>query len=445
MQSSRKRYNHIQPSSPMDMLMASTEAGMASMRRKLNEVKEEERLAQGICSFCNKEGCGSLKSCSRCKAARYCNQTCQLADFKARHKRECAGFAHPPTTSAFLTQPVAGEKYAQHPVFAHWHEDGVGCWASISGRIDCDLQSFVDAIDPLEHRDRQERLMVQGGEPSRTKIRLYKAAARSLVGLRVLVQNRRKDKDPILLFASRAQVVSRAALTDAVLRGAAKGDNHVRFAQDKSSRVAVGVATDPWDNVPRLTVTSVNGIEVKKGTQPAQIKNAEEGIVALRTGDFAILHLQFRVGDGDAISKDWEAFHCLESIVLPWASWDGTTPPASLIPSLPTAQSPPVPTPTPAQGGSTAQTPSAHALRAPFDQRAVRTYYADFIERGEEAYMRSHYGDARTDMARGAEQMMEMMGEMLLGHVAQAGNTDVLVRRLRESGMGDLADKIAAR
>ncbi|KAI0649152.1 hypothetical protein C8Q79DRAFT_999011 [Trametes meyenii] len=438
MQSSRRRYNHIQPSSPMDMLMASTEAGMASMRRKLNQ-------AQGICSFCKKDGGASLKSCSRCKSARYCNQTCQLADFKARHKRECAGFAHPPTTSVFLIQPVAGEKYPQHPVFAHWHEDGVGCWVSIAGRIDCDLQSLVDAIDPLQHKARQERMMTQGGEESRTKIRIYKAAARSLVGLRVLVQNRRKDKDPILLFASRAQVVSRAALTDAVLRGAAKGDNYVKFTQDKSSRVAVGVATDPWDNVPRLDVASVNGIEVKKDARPAHIKDAEQGIVALHTGEFAILHLQFRVGDGDAISKDWEAFHCVESIVLPWVSWDGTTPPSALVPSLPTAQSPPGPASTTAAEGSSTQAPRGHALRAPFDQRAVQTHYADFIERGEEAYMRSHYGDARTDMARGAEQMMEMMGEMLLGQVAQAGNTDVLVQRLRETGMGELADKIAAR
>ncbi len=61
------------------------------------------------------------------RAARYCNQTCQLADFKSRHKRECANFINPPTTSAFLVNPVGNERFPQHPTFAHWHEYGVGC------------------------------------------------------------------------------------------------------------------------------------------------------------------------------------------------------------------------------------------------------------------------------------------------------------------------------
>ena len=84
------------------------------------------------------------------------------------------------------------------------------------------------------------------------------------------------------------------------------------------------------------------------------------------------------------------------------------------------------------------------ALRALFDQPAVKTYYADYLEKGEEAYIRSHFGDARADMTRGAEQMMEMMGKMLLGSVAQSGNTGVLVQRLKDMGMDDIAAKIAA-
>ncbi|OJT10916.1 hypothetical protein TRAPUB_12572, partial [Trametes pubescens] len=430
MQSSRRRYRHIQPTSPEEMLRASTDAGMANMRRVMNQKTEEERMAKAPCTFCGKNGSsGALKSCSRCKAARYCDQTCQLADFKARHKRECANFVHPPNTSAFLTKPVANERYPQHPAFAHWHEDGVGCWVTIAGRLECDLHALTDSMDSKQNRDRRERVS-DGGAANRQIIRTHKAAAHSLLGLRVLVQNRRKDKTPILVFGSRAQVLSQPSLTSAVLRGTAEGDNLVKFTRDKVPRVALGVANDPWDKSLRLEISHINGSEAKPNAPlPANVKDATEGTILLNTGDFAILQLQFRVGDGDTISKDWEALGALEAFFLPWASSDDTTAPAS----LPTAQAP-------ASGGD-----GTGLLRAPFDQRGVRAHYADFIEHGEEAYMRSHFGDAQTGGMSRAEGMVAAMGEMLLGQGAQAGNADVLVQRLRDAGMGEIADKLASR
>lgn len=51
----------------MDMMMASAQAGLASMRQKLNQTQEEERMTQGKCTYCGKEGGDALKSCSRCK------------------------------------------------------------------------------------------------------------------------------------------------------------------------------------------------------------------------------------------------------------------------------------------------------------------------------------------------------------------------------------------
>ena len=164
----------------------------------------------------------------------------------------------------------------------------------------------------------------------------------------------------------------------------------------------------------------------------SNIKDATEGIVSLKTGEYVIFNAQFRVGDGDLISKHWEALACLETILIPYAIWDGTSSPATLVSSLPQADKQPM-------------SGMGRALRARFDQPAVKAYYADYIEHGEEAYIRSHFGDARADMTLGAEKMVEMMGEMLLGSVAQAGNTSVLVQRLRDMGMGDIAEKIAAR
>lgn len=202
-------------------------------------------------------------------------------------------------------------------------------------------------------------------------------------------------------------------------------------------RVALGVTNDPWDKAPRLEISHVNGTEVKADAPlPANIKDAKEGTILLATGDFAILHLQFRVGDGDTISKDWEALGALEALLLPWAPSDGTSTPAALAASLPTAQS-----------STSGESSTAHGrlLRAPFDQRGVDEYFADFIEHGEETYMRSHFGDARANMSRLADGSMAVMGEALLAKVAQAGNTDVLIQRLRDSGLGELADKLASR
>ncbi|OJT07607.1 hypothetical protein TRAPUB_1537 [Trametes pubescens] len=438
MQSSQSRYRNPQPTSRADIFEATAGAGIASIRRTLNKQKEEKRMAKTHCTFCGKDdNDGPLKSCSRCKAAHYCDHTCQLSDFKARHKRQCANFVHPPTTSAFLTKPRASERYPLHPLFAHWHEDGVGCWVTIEGRIDCELQSLAESLDPTELRDRQKRMMAGGGAASRQTIRTHKVTARSLLGLRVLVQNRRKEKNPILVFGSHAQVLSQPMQTSAVQRGTAEGDNLVKFMRDGVPSAAIGVANDPWDKVHRLGISYINGVEVKKDAPlPDNIKNANEATILLNTGEYAILHLQFRVGDGNTISKDWEALGALEAFFLPWAPWDGTSAPAALAGSFPTAQAP---------ASDASSTTHGRLLRAPFDQPGVDEYFADFIEHGEEAYTRSHYGDARANMSRVADESMAVMGERLLAQVAQAGNTDVLIQRLRDSGMGELADKLASR
>ncbi|KAJ2967767.1 hypothetical protein NUW54_g13413 [Trametes sanguinea] len=95
------------------------------------------------------------------------------------------------------------------------------------------LQPLTESIDPLQRKARHEQLMKDGDAASRNAIRIHKAAMRSLLGLTVLVQNRRKDKEPVLLFASRAQAVSQPSLTDAVMRGTAQGDNLVKFTKDR--------------------------------------------------------------------------------------------------------------------------------------------------------------------------------------------------------------------
>lgn len=71
------------------------------------------------------------------RGVRYCDEACQRADYKPRHKLACTTFARLPTTMAFQSETDAEERFPQHPVFAHAHKDDVGMWVTIEGRIDC--------------------------------------------------------------------------------------------------------------------------------------------------------------------------------------------------------------------------------------------------------------------------------------------------------------------
>ena len=93
-------------------------------------------------------------------------------------------------------------------------------------------------VNPAGHgkksfENRQYQIMGSSSEDGRDIICKYKAAAHSLLGLSVLVQNRRKEKDAILVFASRAQVVSYPSTVSAVMNGTAEGDNIVKVTRDR--------------------------------------------------------------------------------------------------------------------------------------------------------------------------------------------------------------------
>ncbi|OJT10743.1 hypothetical protein TRAPUB_12737, partial [Trametes pubescens] len=198
-------------------------------------------------------------------------------------------------------------------------------------------------------------------------------------------------------------------------------------------RATIGVPTDPWDHVPRLAVSQINTIELVPHTPlPTHVKDSTEGTILLNTGDFVVLHLQFRVGDGNKITKDWEALSTLEAVFLPWVLWDGVTPLSNIAASLPTVQS-----------SSSVESSQAcgQLLCAPFDTQAVHHYFAHFIQSGQNAYMESHLGSARADLATTMDHSTFVMGDRLLRGIAQAGNLHVLVRRLREAGMDNVVDK----
>lgn len=214
----------------------------------------------------------------------------------------------------------------------------------------------------------------------------------------------------------------------------------------------MGVAKDPWGNDPRLRVVQFNTFEVGGAAPPGPqlrpiadtssqllqvappeviIGDPTGGIVRLGKGDFAVFQLQFRVGDDDTISKDWQALDALESITMVWEKT--TTHPAFTAPSLPIPQGPPVLDSAGASG---------RLLRAPFDHAAVHAYFADFIEDGQDAFVRSHFEASSAVLLTDINDLMFTMADRLLKRIAEEGSTDVLLERLRACGRNDIVAKI---
>lgn len=94
---------------------------------------------------------GGLANVQLGRATRYCNKDCQLADFTRVHRRECETFVHLPTTMAFLSTAENEQQFPPHPIFARSHQEHVGCWVSIDGRID---GSYVDRTSLREGSNR---------------------------------------------------------------------------------------------------------------------------------------------------------------------------------------------------------------------------------------------------------------------------------------------------
>jgi hypothetical protein len=61
----------------------------------LDEDKKNAKQAPktGRCAYCCSEGLKlELKKCSQCKSVQYCSKKCQVADWKAGHKKDCETF-----------------------------------------------------------------------------------------------------------------------------------------------------------------------------------------------------------------------------------------------------------------------------------------------------------------------------------------------------------------
>lgn len=125
---------------------------------------------------------------------------------------------------------------------------------------------------------------------------------------------------------------------------------------------------------------------------PSVVEDAPQAIVSLSRGDYAVMSLQFRTGDGKNINRDWQAFRLLDHVVIPFMVWNSNLPAAALAAILSPAY----------KLAPTSAPPSPESdvkhLRLAFDQGAITRFYKDAIARGDGEFLCTHHGDIHAAM-----------------------------------------------
>ena len=104
------------------------------------------------------------------------------------------------------------------------------------------LETLTGPIGPSDKfLDRRARMDADGDDLGMTTMRMHKAAMRRLLMVRVLVQNRRKEKGAILVYSHKAQVVAHPSATATIQKGDAPlGEKQTKFTRERrvTSRIS---------------------------------------------------------------------------------------------------------------------------------------------------------------------------------------------------------------
>lgn len=113
-------------------------------------------------------------------------------------------------------------------------------------------------------------------------IRDNRAYGRTLLTLRILVQNRRKDKSSILVFGARAQLLSKVSSTDAVQRGRTDADNMVVFTKDGRVLPPMTWAIDVVADMIRVQQNSPSGTWCRQRPMDQEAQAAHHSVQHVR-------------------------------------------------------------------------------------------------------------------------------------------------------------------
>ncbi|KAE9402211.1 hypothetical protein BT96DRAFT_974428 [Gymnopus androsaceus JB14] len=295
-------------------------------RAEVKERKAAKKDRKTFCGHCGKhkdEGM-KLQTCSLCRSINYCNATCQRDHWKSGHKTDCASFKQPPLAKNFDPSDRADVPWPHDPIFAQGNKDGLGIWLTTAGSLSSSLQQ---AFEPV---DNQECKLDPMGPPSFqrwAKVGPHSGRGAgefgpetknflgpSLLSLRVLVQNRRKD-DKVVLVNAAQMVITVVGMEDVLLPDEKKS---AIFGKSRNGIECMSVP--PWTDYNgqcRAAILEINGVEAPKGKFGADGEGEYEmpspptgdpwGRVLqwdmprflLAPGDFAICRMQYRLGDGD--------------------------------------------------------------------------------------------------------------------------------------------------
>ncbi|KAJ7096524.1 hypothetical protein B0H15DRAFT_825547 [Mycena belliarum] len=382
--SNKGSFNYV-PKVDTNELMATSNAGIAAIRAGLDEKRAFTKEAKLSCDACRKQetSASPLQACSRCRSVRYCSRACQTAHFKTAHKRACASFEEPPLCRAFNTKVVLpGCSYPEHPVFACGVSEGMGAWISAGGTIDCRLATLPGGIKGRPEKESatvgQMMAMIPGLTPGK------------YLSMTVLVQNRTPGKGrPMVVVGMGIVAFASPKGTPIFMEGKEPGERSTTVDYPHLGRV-LGLAK------VSVQLTHFNGKAIKNPATCPAVKDVAMSAVLLNLGDYAMFTIEFRAG-GPRVALDFEALELLAHVIVPAIPYD------------------------PHAVGSYAQLlPRAAArdevceIQARIDQDAVDAWYRDYKIKGEEAYIASHYGEARANMiGSGNQALSEMMKAMM--------------------------------
>ncbi|KDQ14370.1 hypothetical protein BOTBODRAFT_55515 [Botryobasidium botryosum FD-172 SS1] len=334
------------------------------------------------CSFCGKENNTGLKlaTCARCRSVRYCNVNCQRAHYRACHKADCESFKDPPIGDLFDTRNRPGTKYPINPVFAKNSDDGLGCWVSVGENPLCHLQTILCPTTAFPYRQEIATL-----PETKAILEKQEGTTKNILTLRVLVQNRRKDRAGVMILSTGSYIMSAGSedvdrtmvQCKALKYWKQLGDDVFDVSELISRDITLVCARpyrDPW-GVHRASVLSINGSQYDRNTifprsssPPSspplhQIRDPACGVVALQYGDHAVLELQFRcthAADGEIFTTEFGALLHLAAFGICYFT----------------------------------QGKDEHSiLSCLFDRDSIKSYYADYFVHGVHVHLDSHYAD----------------------------------------------------
>ncbi|KAL1686702.1 hypothetical protein GGG16DRAFT_128492 [Schizophyllum commune] len=325
--SSNKKKNKKKKKASSPLYDAVDEHAHAILNAAHDEVaarKARKKDRKTICGRCGRDKLVGtrLQTCSMCN----CSQNCQREHWQAGHKEECYGFVHPPFAKTFDPSDRPDVDWPICPIFCQHNENGLGLWMTTAGELGTLLQQ---AFEPPEGRDtdtpsdgppsyqRWAGLKGPNKRPFGRELKKYMGS--TLVSLRIIVQNRRKDGRVIAVIAGQTMYAVFGYLKNNLLPQDLKA---AKFHTTPGGSDLMTVS--PWKDYNgrlRVSIVEVNGVQAPKGKfngpggeykpQPRptgqpwdRVIDWDDGEVILGAGDFAVYCVQYRLGDGD----EWKSY-----------------------------------------------------------------------------------------------------------------------------------------